>query len=376
MKKFKHPSPPRWLPGRHSRESGNPVPWPLFWTPAFAGVTALGIVVLCMGADPVRAGAPVAGTAEEVTHRLQHSIDVASERGNYSQLQSLRLELAQHYAAIGSFALAARQYELLLASRPGRHERVDFSIELGKMRDADHDYDRAIAALQDAVHDDEKSWDANFNLARAYDHAELNSKAVEIYKTCIALKPERYEAYSGIAHVYQQLGFLSRAVAYYQKALARESRPELYLALADAYARQGDVARARDILQQAKTLLPRADYDVRLGEIFRRSDDLKRACAAWEEALKVDPRRGDVKLDLALAYERLKRSAESDRLFRQLLAAYPRSALVHFSRAWSLYSRGDPYGARVEAQIVERLAPTAVVQHYNEQLLAELRKRS
>src|SRR5580692_6128266 len=77
--------------------------------------------------------APVAGTPEEITSRLQQAIDRASEQGNYQHVQALRLELAQHYAGTGSYALAARQYELLLASRPSRNERVSFSIELGKM---------------------------------------------------------------------------------------------------------------------------------------------------------------------------------------------------------------------------------------------------
>jgi len=330
------------------------------------------LVVSCIA---LRAGAvPVAGTPEETTSRLQRAIDRASEQGNYQHVQSLRLELAEHYAGTGAYALAARQYELLLASRPSRRERVAFFIELGKMRDADHNYGGAIQSFEDALHDEARSWEARLLLARAYDQAELNTKAIEVYKRCIELKPAAWEPYEGIAHVYQQLGFLNKAVLNYQKSITLEKRPETYLALADAYVRQGNINAAKDILQQAKAVLPRADYDVRLGEIYSHHGDLRKACEAWEEALKADAHRDDVRLQLALAYDRLGRPSDSDRMFKRLITAYPLSPVVHFSRAWVLYARGDRDGARHEALAVQQLGPTAIVGHFNEELLTQMGK--
>jgi tetratricopeptide (TPR) repeat protein len=333
-------------------------------------------IVGSMNLAPAMAAAPVAGTVEEITVRLQRSIDRASERGNYRQVQALRLELAQRYGAAGAYAQAARQYELLLASRPSKRDRVNYFVELGRMRDAGQNYSGAIAAYQDALHDAPKSWDANLNLARSYDHAELNSKAIEFYKRCISLRPTAHEPYEGLARVYQQLGFLNKAVLNYQKAIVLEKRPEIFLELSDVYARQGNISYAKDILHQGKARLPRADYDIQLGKIYRREGDWKNACTAWEEALKVDPKRDDVRLHLVQAYERLKRPADADRMLKQLLADYPQSPLVHFSRAWVLYVRGDRQGSRQEALKVQQLNPTPVVGHYNDELLAKLQKKS
>jgi tetratricopeptide (TPR) repeat protein len=334
------------------------------------------LAVLCLSGGTLLASTPVAGTSEEMTSRLQRAIDRASEQGNYSHVQSLRIELAHHYASLSQYALAARQYELILASRPRRKERVSYFIELGKMLDADQDYNGAIQAYQDALHDDVSSWEASINLARSYDHADLNSKSIDMYKHCTKLRPNSPDPYVGIAHVYQQLGFLNKAVANYQKALSLEKRPELYLALADTYARQGDIVRAKEILQQAKAVLPRADYDVRLGEIYRRQGDLSNACAAWEEALKSDPHRDDVRLQLALGYDHIGRPSDSDRLLTGLLKDYPASPLIHYSRAWVLYARGDRTGSLKEAQTVLQLGPTTVIAHFNNELLTRLKKNS
>jgi tetratricopeptide (TPR) repeat protein len=335
------------------------------------------LLAVCFCAGPAIAAAPpVAGTVEDITIRLQRSIDRASERGNYRQVQALRFELAQRYAAAKAYGQAARQYELLLASRPSKRDRVSYFVELGKMRAADQNYGGAIAAFQDALHDDPRSWDANLQLARAYDHAELNSKAIEVYKRCIVLRPSAHDAYAGIGHVYQQLGFLNKAVLNYQKAIKLEKRPETFLQLSDAYVRQGNIAHAKDILQQGKASLPRVDYDVQLGKIYRREGDWRNACAAWEEALKADSKRDDVRLHLAQAYDRLGRPADSDRMFKRLLAEYPLSPLVHFSRAWVLYARGDLGGARSEALQTQQLGPSTIVGHYNDELLAQLQKKS
>ena len=244
------------------------------------------------------------------------------------------------------------------------------------MRDALHDYGGAIDAYQDALHDDPASWDASLSLARAYVRVALNTQALEVYQRCIRIKPGSQEAYEEIAEVYQRLGFLNKAILHYEKALDRAPQPESYLGMADCYVRQGEPAHAAEILRKAKSVLPHADYAVRLGEIYRKQGNLPRACGAWEEALKSDPHRGDVQLNLALAEEEMGRRSEADRRLKRLLAAYPASPLVHFLRAWILYGRGECLAARREAQSVQDLHPTEVVRRYNDRLLERLNKCS
>src|SRR5262245_24125065 len=113
--------------------------------------SALSVLLMSL-AGSVLAG-PMAGTTEEISLRLERAIDRASEQGNYRHVQVLRLQLAKHLANTEAYAEAARQYELLLASRPSKRDRVRYSTDLGKMRDALQDYSGAIQAFQDAIHD-------------------------------------------------------------------------------------------------------------------------------------------------------------------------------------------------------------------------------
>jgi tetratricopeptide (TPR) repeat protein len=318
---------------------------------------------------PLRAETPV----EKAAH-LQTQIERASERGSFSLVQTLRLERAENLKALGRYVDAAREYELLLSARPSKTERVKFFIELGRLRDASQDYSGAISSFQDALHDQPDSWDANLALARSYGKIELNSQAIDAYKHCILLRPKSEEGYQEIAGIYQHMGYLNKAINFYQKAIKIKPQVESYLGMADCYVRQDDITHATEILQQAKTVLPRADYDVRLGDIYEKQGNWSKAAASWEEALHTDARLDDLRLKLAMVYTKLHRKTDADRLLKELMTRYPDSPLVHFLRAWILFDRGDRQGSRSEALQVERLDPTELVRHYNERLLLQLGK--
>src|SRR5258706_1879748 len=111
-------------------------------------------------------------------------IDRSSEKGDFDAVQDVRAKLADYAAATGRYDLAARQYELLLASRPGRAERVKLFTKLGHMRMALQNYGQAISAYDDALHDSPKDWDANISRARAFVAADINQRAIESYERC------------------------------------------------------------------------------------------------------------------------------------------------------------------------------------------------
>ena len=93
------------------------------------------------------------GSADAKISTALTEINAASERGDFGEVQTQRTKLGEYAGSVGQFELAARQYELLLAARPGRSDRVRFSTKLGRMYVALGDYSRAIRAFDDALHD-------------------------------------------------------------------------------------------------------------------------------------------------------------------------------------------------------------------------------
>ncbi len=332
------------------------------------------LVVLSLCAWPCFA-APDPSVDQKIATWLAQ-IDKASERGQYSDVQRLREDLASFAAGVGRPELAARQYEMLLAARPRRAERVKFFTRLGDMRMAMKDFSRAISAYDDALHDSPKDWDANLARSRAFAAADLHARAIESYGRCIELRPREAVPYEEIAVVYEKRGFLDKAISYYEQALARDPKPQIYLHIADCYAHQKNLVKAVAVLGQAKARLPRADYDIRLGEIYQSLGDLKQAALAWEESLKAAPARDDVRLRLMMLYDQLGRQRDSDRLLKMLSETYPQSPLMHYVKALLHYERGQHAAAYQDALRVQQLSPTEAVSHFNELLLSEIRKKS
>ena len=79
--------------------------------------------------------------------------------------------------------------------------------------------------------------------------------------------------------------------------------------MADCYVHLKDITQAVEVLSQAKARLPQRRLRCPAGRDLSESGGLPHAGAAWEEALKADPQRDDVRLKLTLIYDQLHRPA-------------------------------------------------------------------
>jgi len=334
------------------------------------GILRFGVAIL-FGFTGVLRAAPVSPDA--VVIRLEEAIRRYSEAGRLVELRGVRQELADHARRTGAYLTAARQYELLLASRPPRQERIRLFVELGRMREAVQDYRSAIASYEDALHDDAKSFEARMLLGRAYAKVDLYKSAEETFRAACKLRPSSHEPLQGLADLYARRGYPDKAAEAYRKALALEpSQVSSTLGLADCYMKLSDFVRAEEVLARASAIAPSPEFHLRLGELYRRQGNSLKAVEALEKALNDDRSRGDIRLNLALLYAQLGRVQETDRAFALLQTQYPQSPLVRFLNAWVLFERGDRTRARRQALEARRLSPTSVVRHYNEKLLERL----
>lgn len=314
-------------------------------------------------------GASAAPAAFDATERqLRSAIDKASEKGRLDEVRALRLELAREATQNGYYFDAERQYELLLAARPGKKARVNLFTELGRLRESTGDDPSAVSAFEDARHDDPRAWTATLHLAQADTRLGLYKDAEAMYLKCLELRPGDLEARDGLGDMYRARGFLEQAMAIYQETIKRRPTAASFSGLADCYIRRNDIARAIATLQKAKASGVPGDYDTPLGFAYRRAGNFAQAAAVWEKVLADHPDRSDLKLNLVWAYIPLGRLRAADRLIEGLLTAYPRSPLVHFTAAWLKLRQGDVAAARRESARVDDLSPTDLVKHYNERL--------
>jgi tetratricopeptide (TPR) repeat protein len=300
--------------------------------------------------------------------QLLSAIDRASENGHEAEVRALRLELARQATLNGYYFDAARQYELLLAARPAKKERVRLFTELGRLRESTGDYVGAIAAYEDARHDAPQTWEANLRLAEVYRHEGLYQQSEQVYLKCLLLRPNDLEARDGLGDLYRERGFLKQAIAVYSETLKRRPTAASFTGLSECYWRRNDFTNAIETLENGRRSKVPGDYDTPLGFVYRRQGKFPQAVAIWELALAAHPERSDLKMNLIWVYIPLGRLKDAERLVNELIDAYPKSPLVHYTLAWLKLRQGSLPTARRESARVTELSPTDLVKHYNERL--------
>jgi tetratricopeptide (TPR) repeat protein len=81
----------------------------------------------------------------------------------------------------------------------------------------------------------------------------------------------------------------------------------------------------------------KADVRIDLGRVMEKRGENEQAMAAYQEALKEDPKRADAMRRLAALYDRQGKFAESEALYRKALALTPNDADLHNSMGYSYY---------------------------------------
>lgn len=96
-------------------------------------------------------------------------------------------------------------------------------LNLGKLRMSEKKFEGAIEVLTRAVEVQAKSSDANYFLGEAYLQVKKGSKAVGFFEEALRLDPiEKAEAHIRLAALYRGAGLKDKAVAEYEKFLAKK----------------------------------------------------------------------------------------------------------------------------------------------------------
>jgi len=108
-----------------------------------------------------------------------------------------------------------------------------------------------------------------------------------------------------------------------------------------------------------------ADVQVGLGRTLENQGELEQAAAAYWEALKRDPDRGDAYLRLAIVYDRQGRFSESGELYGKALAAQPGNPEIYCDRGYSLYLQHAWSEAEMNLRQAIALQPANARAHNN-----------
>ncbi len=127
-------------------------------------------------------------------------------------------------------------------------------------------------------------------LAQAYIAGDRLDLAEEHLHQATRVSPDYDEPYYLLGNCYQDSNRLDKAIAFYEKAIARNAqRADFHFSLGLAYLRQGDWDRALERFQKALDLEPSAEALYRIASIHIEKDTLAEAEAVLKKAIELEP---------------------------------------------------------------------------------------
>ncbi len=194
-----------------------------------------------------------------------------------------------------------------------------FSVQVVIRND---DYKDEFAFYSSAVAVSPDSPPSNKGLADQFYNRKEHSKAIDYYEKAIALDPGYVEALLGEAVAYRETGELGKALAAAKRAAIVEEK-----------------------VASLKPKNPLIKFN--LGNIYKEMDDLEAARAEWEAAVELNPEYSEALNHLGIYWQLKGDNAKALSMFERSLKANPYNAETHYNAAFLYETNGEAEKARI-----------------------------
>ncbi len=187
----------------------------------------------------------------------------------------------------GDYPGARQKWEEALAGGASQAEARRWRPWIGRAFEAEGNFQKALAAYQDAYDNDFKSVDRMVDLARLYDVVELDDQAVRFYEEAYSRDRSRRDVALALARIHLEAGRLAQAQALASSAVAAASgdlaAQELLARIEEAQGQLQSAARRRETMMAQR---PTADGYLALARLWARQDAYDQADLAFARAEK------------------------------------------------------------------------------------------
>jgi tetratricopeptide (TPR) repeat protein len=163
---------------------------------------------------------------------------------------------------------------------------------------------KAIEQYKTAIALDPSSPMPHVNLGNAYRSMDMNDKAVHHYKLALTYDPDNPEASKGLGVIYAAKGMADQAMHQYKLTLSKNPNDAIaHVNLGIAYQKKGQAEKAKEHFEQALRLNPDIVMSfVNHGAMYLSMDKTDLAIEQFEKALCIDPDSSNAHIQLGKAY--------------------------------------------------------------------------
>ncbi len=214
-------------------------------------------------------------------------------------------------------------------------------------------YEKSVKAYEQAIKVDPLYFDANFNLAVAFNKLKRFDEAAQMFGRCMELKPDFTDSWYARGQVYLLQSEFSKAIVDLEKFAQMESKEpvdKIQSSIGMAYAGAGQHERAIAAFDRAIQAKADPDHHFRKGNAHAAMGNMQAAIASYDNALRIAPDYSDAVNNKGNAYASMGKFSEALLYFDEAIKMNPGAANFKFNRGMARRSAGDPAGACADWQ--------------------------
>ncbi len=254
------------------------------------------------------------------------------------------------------------------------------SFLAGRIGAAIGDTGNAQKYLQQVLKTSPNNVEAQALLAKVYGDQRDYASATAAYQKLIELDPNRASAYFEQGIILSKTQKFDEALASFNRARELSfNNPEIFFQMGSVYEAKKDFARAVDEYARYLLTLPAdpVQAQIRLGTCAMEIGQYDRAAAAFQEALKGQPRDYQTNYNLAIAFQKAKQYDKAEEVLKRLIQYYPEDAVSYYSTILRMYDEAGMNDKAIDsARKVVELDPKNHVAVYNLGVMFQKLKRN
>jgi tetratricopeptide (TPR) repeat protein len=247
----------------------------------------------------------------------------------------------------------------------GKKEKYKYYMIVGDIYLDENNFSSAIEYYQEAAGVLPRLEPARLKLARVYEQSDLNELAKQAYFDDLRRNKKSFDADFGLANIYLKLGLHTQAMEYFRRALAIRPGAEIYRKTAQCAEVSGDVNIALALLRQIPQGQMLFDDFTDLGRLYEEKGRVSEAERAFSLAIKMNPRKIEGYIYLALLYLDNNDFEPAEKLLQTALEKAPNEGAAHFFLAAAYSARGKTELARAELRKAGALSKTDILKKYS-----------
>ena len=307
---------------------------------------------------------PCRGGAEEIDSQKASILGELAPIAGVQGKAKAYIKKAQEYDAQKKYRQATDAYTEALAAGPNKKTKFEVYLRLGELELRRMQYASAIEYLKTAAELYPKDEETHVRLARAYEESDLKGFAEKEYLKVLKYRKKSFDASFGLALLYYEEGFYTKAMSNFNKALDVNASLDVYRKTAACARKLNDVDLALSILKQVVLAGPVYEDYISMGEIYELKTRPAEAEKSYSLAMAADPGKKDSYLRLGVMYIDLGRFSDAEKVLKLSSSIKPVSGLDHFFLG-VLYSKtGRPALAKSEMKEAGKLLDSVVIRNF------------